>query len=144
MFQRTRTKNPRIQRVYKNFNVHPIFNTFEAFYAVMGDMPEGKSLDRYPDKDGDYAPGNLRWATAKEHGENRNGVHMVTYNGKTQTIHDWSTETGIKRDTLWARIIRRKWPLEKALTVGRYGHRNPNPTKGKPRAKRGEPNSRWK
>jgi hypothetical protein len=44
---------------------------FENFLADMGPRPPGTTLDRFPDPAGIYAPGNARWATAKQQRKNR-------------------------------------------------------------------------
>ena len=43
---------------------------FSNFLADMGTRPEGMSIDRFPDKNGNYEPGNCRWATPKEQNNN--------------------------------------------------------------------------
>jgi hypothetical protein len=43
---------------------------FENFYADMGDPPPGMSLDRI-NPNGNYEPGNCRWATGTEQAANR-------------------------------------------------------------------------
>lgn len=46
------------------------WSSFENFLADMGERPEGKTLDRFPDAGGNYEPGNCRWATAWEQSRN--------------------------------------------------------------------------
>jgi len=42
---------------------------------------------------------------------------MLTARGKTQDIRTWAEEVNIPKDTLRARIVTYKWPIEKALTT---------------------------
>jgi hypothetical protein len=47
-------------------------NSFDTFLASVGKAPSlAHSIDRYPNPDGHYEPGNVRWATAQEQGCNR-------------------------------------------------------------------------
>ena len=54
------------------------WNSFENFYADMGDRPEGLTLGRI-DNDGDYEPSNCRWETHYQQVHNRrpNGTALL-------------------------------------------------------------------
>ncbi len=46
-------------------------DSFESFLADMGERPARMTLDRYPNNDGNYEPGNCRWATRADQNRNR-------------------------------------------------------------------------
>lgn len=72
-----RCTNPRFH-AYRRYGARGVsvcerWRSFENFFAHMGQRPSrAHSLDRYPNRDGNYEPGNCRWATAEEQQQNRN------------------------------------------------------------------------
>lgn len=74
-------------------------DSFEAFYADMGDRPEGQTLDRIKNEFG-YSPGNCRWATKLEQARNKTNNVLITVRGRTKAMSEWAALSGIPYDTL--------------------------------------------
>lgn len=77
--------------------------SFASFFQDMGPCPPGMSLDRI-DVDGDYAPGNCRWATSVEQAGNKRLHRLVTFRGKTRPVTEWARITGIPEATIRGRL----------------------------------------
>lgn len=58
---------------------------------------------------------------------NTSDNRKITFKGITKNLQEWANETGIKRETISARIDRYKWTVEKSLTIKpTYNHGNHN------------------
>lgn len=91
------------------------WNTFEDFLADMGEPMKGMSLERIDNNKG-YSPDNCRWANASDQNNNRRTCVLLEFAGKTQTIAQWSKDTGVPYFVLHGRI-RRGWDTERAITT---------------------------
>lgn len=89
---------------------------FEAFFADMGDKPPGLLLDRIDNSCG-YYNGNCRWTTRIVQNNNKRNSLRYTHDGRTLSLNEWAAETGIDRETIWARIKNSGWAVDRALTT---------------------------
>lgn len=111
----TKEKHP----AYHNYGGRGIsickeWDSYEVFKHDMGLRPEGTELDRI-DVNGNYNKDNCRWISRKENSQNRRDSCTLTFEGHTAHVSYWAEKFGLKEDTLYNRIARRKWTIEKAL-----------------------------
>lgn len=117
---RTRCSNPKARwwprYGGRGITVDVSWETFEQFLLDMGPRPSPQhSLDRV-DNDGPYAPWNCRWATSRQQCRNKSTNHLLTHNGVTLAVVEWSEILGIREDTLLRRI-RKGWSAEQTLST---------------------------
>lgn len=106
---------------YKNYGARGIkvcdrWLNFYNFLEDMGPRPEGMSLER-KEVDGNYEPGNCKWATFEEQQNNRTNNVRLTYKDETKTLSQWAREFGLPVMGVWSRIQRLGWSIDKALTT---------------------------
>jgi hypothetical protein len=87
--------------------------SFENFFADMGERPEGLSLERSNNSLG-YGPENCVWATKVEQMRNKRDTIMLTVDGITKPLRTWADETGHHPKKLVKRL-RMGWDHKRIL-----------------------------
>jgi hypothetical protein len=92
---------------------------FRAFLKHVGPRPKGArrqwSIER-KDNNGNYEPGNVRWASNGDQSRNKRGNRWLTFQGKTLVITDWAKKLKISAPTI-KRRLRQGWSLRRTLTT---------------------------
>lgn len=115
MIQRCHNPNDRAYKYYgaRGIRVCDAWHDFAVFAADVGE-PCGLTLDRI-DNNGNYEPGNVRWASRRQQSRNTRATRMYTHNGVSMSLDEWAEHVGMPRERLRSRI-RRGWSLPRALT----------------------------
>lgn len=94
----------------RGIDISPEWDSFEAFltWALRSGYQYGLEIDRINNEKG-YSPDNCRWVTRSENQRNKRNNRLLTINGKTQTLTDWSEQSGLNIHTICGRI-NRGWP----------------------------------
>lgn len=114
---KSRCQNP-TNAHYRDYGERGIefrFTSLQEFMQCIGRKPTAKhTVDRFPDNNGHYEPGNVRWATYKEQAGNTRSNQWLTVNGVTKIIADWGSLSPMSDSTIRWRL-KRGWCPECAV-----------------------------
>ena len=95
-----------------------VYRPWHDISVFVSELPDGYhkdlEIDRI-DNDGNYEPGNIRWATRQVNSNNRRSARIIEYDGKIKSVGDWSKETKIPAAVISSRIDEFGWSIERAL-----------------------------
>src|SRR5688572_6768685 len=91
----------------RGIGVCPAWESFDAFrdWAQANGYSDDLSIDRI-DNNGNYEPGNCRWATAKQQQRNTRRNVVLHHDGVSLCRKAWVEKTGIPHNTIRDRIAR--------------------------------------
>lgn len=83
-------------------------------WALENGYNDSLTIDRI-DVNKNYCPSNCRWVSRSVQNNNTRRTILVTHNGKTQSLKQWCIEKELKYTTIYTRIFRNGWTVNKAL-----------------------------
>ena len=119
MIQRCHNPN---NKDYKNYGARGIEvcelwrDSFETFLLMVGPRPSIEYTIERINSNGNYEPGNVRWATRFEQNQNMRSNAKLTIDGKTQTVTEWARDPKctVSHFTIYKRL-HRGWEPAKAV-----------------------------
>jgi hypothetical protein len=114
---RARCANPK-NRAYKNYGGRGIdvchdWQSFNSFYADMGDPPDGMTLERL-DNDKGYSKANCQWSPRLDQNNNKRNNMFIAMDSENLTLSQWCRRYDVKYITAYNRIVS-GWTPERAI-----------------------------
>lgn len=98
----------------RGISVCEAWQTFEGFFADMGQRPEGMTLER-KDVNGNYEPSNCVWLPAPEQVNNRRVTVRVSVGGQQMALSEACRHLGLSYSRTRERMKRLGWSFEQAI-----------------------------
>jgi hypothetical protein len=125
---------------YKNYGGRGIkmcsewLSDFVNFYnwAIINGYADNLTIDRI-NNNSDYNPKNCHWVNRTYQNRNRRNTIKFTYENESKTLQEWAEIKNIKYHTLYQRVYKLNWTIEKAITENlqyihtQHSHLNSSP-----------------
>lgn len=90
----------------RGIKVDETWLNYDNFFNDTGLPPTQKhSLDRI-NNDGNYEPGNCRWATNKEQCNNKRNTIWLEHDGRRMPLNTWAEKLGLNESLIYQRLFK--------------------------------------
>lgn len=105
----TRCYNPN-RRSFKDYGAKGIVvcQRWHNFFNFKEDTKDGYAdnltLDRFPNRNGNYEPGNTRWADIFQQAKNKDRTKLYLYNGEMLCVPEIAKLSGVTKNYIYGRL----------------------------------------